>query len=855
MSSTSVNPLPPALIVEHVGETLTLCTAVDPRTSILRLAAALPAQQGRRAVLSSPSVTARQDLFDQLVEALTEHLGGVATGVRLVPLGSYAPAVDPGREVQLLAEWIGQEVTYPQSKLMVSAGTVLQPVAWKTVDPEGGVRSEPLWPDVPSPAGAPLSPAVAPTPVVVPASPPSWPPHPTPQVNPAPAVAAAPALVAAPAPLSPSPVVAAPAPLSPSPVVVAPPPSWPPLPQVVEQRAERGDDPSLLSVTPHWPHVVLHTNGGFVDLPARRPPRVLWPARPTPRVRHSSPMTVPATMPGVRTAAGWSFLGQTALGDGRILAGFVVEILVKVTGFRLNDRPVPPRALAKLIEACRAGDSRPLVLVTSGVPVRGAAADLLFGGLADALTAPLYVADGAVTRTATGLLWTSGSFTLWGRRQPGAARGPRPVRAVGPVLPPRPSARKRRPGPSPAQPTAAAPVAVPAPIAPKIVALLKSARWMAHARWPALLVPPAEDAVLTGDTGPTRISDAASAAEVMPTAVGLDQPDELMVSVLGWQPEMSLDAVAVHSTLAAPPSADTASTLSSQWEGPAGDTSVAEHAPLPETPSGPPPRWLVDVDGQEVVANPAALRQALDGRYDAHARVVARTLAQSPGLRAAAGASRELAAGLVAVRAYCAGERALVNQVLRGGGPDSELDRLLLVARSAGYGLRRLPSVLGPVFQHGLVDPGLAAAYRPGDVLVEPAFVDVDLAPRTGAEEGVRFAIWSVSARRLDGLDTGARAAAIFPPGSRFQVLAVDEATPDRAARVLLRDLMSSHRGGHDGSERILDRLRTADQGGKSAADDRVPLPFAPGLDDAGRPFPAPALAGAAVTADEDVRA
>lgn len=45
---------------------------------------------------------------------------------------------------------------------------------------------------------------------------------------------------------------------------------------------------------------------------------------------------------------------------------------MKVTGFRLNNRPVPPRALAKLIETCRAGDPRPLVLVTYGVPVRGA---------------------------------------------------------------------------------------------------------------------------------------------------------------------------------------------------------------------------------------------------------------------------------------------------------------------------------------------------------------------------------------------------------------------------------------------------------------------------------------------------
>lgn len=825
MSPTSVDPPAPALAVEHVGETLVLSTAVDPRPSILGLAAALPVQQGRRAVLSSPSVTARPDLFDQLLEALTEHLGGVATGVRLVPLGSYAPAVDSGEEVRLLAEWIGQEVTFPQGALTVSAGTVLQPVAWKTVDPEGVVRSEPLWPPGSAPPAASPSPAVASVPVVAPvvaAPPPSWPPLAVP-VQPPPPVA---------------------------PVASVAPVPWAPLPGAVRQPAQRSDGPHLLSVATNWPHVVLHTNGGFVDLPARRPPRVLRPARRAPRAEHGSRASgarVPATMPGERTAAGWSFLDESTLGGGRALAGFVVEILVRATGFRINERPVPPRALAKLIEGCRAGDSRPLVLVTYGVTVRGAAADLLFGGLADALAVPLYVADAAVTRTATGLLATTGTFSLWSRRRPGAARGPRPVRPVGQVLPPRPSAGNRRRGPRPARAERAVPVPAPARIAPKLIALLTTDRWMTHAGWPALRPPPAEGTVLLDPPGPAGTSSTASPVEALPTVVGdLNHPEELIVSGSHWQPELSLDAVPVPGALAAPPAVDPP-----HGDVLAGQTSVAEPAAPHEAPSGPPPRWLVEVDGQQTPPNPAALRQALDGRYDAHARIVARTLAQSPGLRAAAGASRELSAGLVAVRAYCAGERALVNQVLRGGGDDGHLDRLLLVARSADYGLRRLPSVLGPVFAHGLVAPGLAAAYRPGDVLIEPAFVDVDLAPDADTADGVTFVIWSVSARRLDSLDSGTAAA--FPPGSRFQVLAVDEATPDRAPRVLLRDLMASYRSGRDSGERILDRLRTA-QGGQSAAADRVPLPFAPGLDDVGRPFPAPALAGA-VAADEDVRA
>ncbi|MEH0933202.1 hypothetical protein [Micromonospora sp. CPCC 205558] len=795
--------------MEYVGEALTVRTDADPSTSNPRLAAALPVEEGRRVVVSAPSVTARPDLFEQLVEVLIEHLGGVATGVRLVPLGSYAPSVDPGQEVHLLAEWIGQEVTFPQTELTVSAGAVLQPVPWRTVDPEGTVRSESPWPPLPPPAAPPSPPAPLPAP---------------------------------PAPPAPS---------------VVPEAASPPPPPAVQ-----------LSVATRWPHVLLHTNGGLVDLPSRRPPRVLSPARPASRVGRGSPATaasVPATMPGVRTAAGWSFVDETVLGDGRILAGFVVEISVRVTGFRLNNRPVPPRALAKLVDACRAGDTRPLVLVTYGVPVRGAAADLLFGGLADALTAPLYVADGPVTRTATGLLQTTGSFALWGRRQPGGASGPRRVRPVGAVLPPRPSARVRPRAPrpprshrlltaipaipaqptAPAQPDGAEPVSAPTPIVAEILALLTSEHWIAHPGWHALRVPSPEGALQPGDTGSTSTSPTSRAAEEVPTtATGLGQPEELTVAVPVWQPESFAGVTGVPGSLAAPPTPDATGAP------PARDTDVGPPAPVPEVPPGPAPRWLVDADGQEAIANPGALRQALDGRYDAHARVVARTLAQSPGLRAVGGA-RELTAGLVAVRAYCGGERDLVNQVLRGGGPDSEVDRILLVARSARYGVRRLPSVLGPVFQHGLVDPGLVAAYRPGDVLVEPAFVDVDLSPTSATETAARFVIWSVSARRLDALDTGKRASAIFPPGSRFQVLAVDDTATEGPARILLRDLMASGRGGRETGERILDRLRAADQGGTPAAADAVPLSFAPGLDAAGRPYPAPAFARA-VTADED---
>jgi hypothetical protein len=208
------------------------------------------------------------------------------------------------------------------------------------------------------------------------------------------------------------------------------------------------------------------------------------------------------------------------------------------------------------------------------------------------------------------------------------------------------------------------------------------------------------------------------------------------------------------------------------------------------------------------------LRQALGARYDAFARLVTRTLAEEPGLRAA-GAADELLTALVALCAYHH-EPAPINAVLRGGPGDAERSRV--IARGAAYGLRRLPTVIGPVFACA----SGPARYQEGDVLVEPAFVDVSL--RAGRPPGpaVEYLIWSASARRVDRF--AARFSATFPPGSRFAVVAVD------GSRVLLCDQVA-------GDTRVVDRLRDAVLDEPSAG---PPLAFVLGLDHAGRGFTPP---------------
>ncbi|MCM4083462.1 hypothetical protein [Paractinoplanes hotanensis] len=765
-----VRPVAP-VVAEFAGATLVLRTEADAVLPLHRVAGGLPAEAGRRAVLCAPSVTARPELFEVLLEALTEHLGGAAAGIRLVPLGGYATSVDPPAEAGIVAEWIGQEVAVPRSAFAVPAGDVLDPAPWVVSHPDGTVRAEPPWPSSPLPPPSP--------------SPPSPPPPPPPPPSP-----------------SPVPTVAMPA------VVTA------------------------------GGRAVLRTNGGFADLPVRRPGQTWHPPRPWARDRPATPDVAAgalATTPGRRTVAGWSFVDEPGLGGGCVLAGFLVEIATSVTGFRVAGRPVTPRALATLLAACRAGDTRPLVLVPSGVPVRGPAADLLFAGLAEAIATPVYAPDGPVTRTATGLLRSSGTFLRWsGRRTGGQRRG----QNAGPVLPPLPAPRARPRSSGPARTDTAVPAA-PSPsspgggalgpevagsVGPAIAELLgpEIAALLSPARWTSLLLPAVP-----------------SPADAAPPAVPQEEGQATEGAVPTAGPPPPDAAMPAPATAAADPAGGA-------------EPPPADH--LQDSPARPAPRRLAD-DGRDLtMADRAALRQALGSRYDAHARVVVRTLAQSPGLRAVAGAAGELTTGLVAVRAYCDDQREPVNAFLRGAGPEADADRLTVVARSVAYGLRRLPSVLGPVFQYGLgATP--ASAYRPGDLVVEPAFLDVGLAAGAGtAPAGTRFVIWSVSARRLDGLDAAARASAIFPPGSRFQVLAVENGAADRVARVLLRDLAASVRGGQEDAERIIERLRAADRPAAPAAGAPAPLSFAPGLDDAGLPFPVPAVAGT-VIADEDGRA
>lgn len=338
-----------------------------------------------------------------------------------------------------------------------------------------------------------------------------------------------------------------------------------------------------------------------------------------------------------------------------------------------------------------------------------------------------------------------------------------------------------------------------------------------HLGMPIVLEPPdaSPDASEPASSLPT-VDTGADRAPPAIGAVGLlaprrwDQPTGVTAAVAAI-PEPVLPEPISPSPADPPPADALADTLADALAG-------ADAGPAVPRSDAPPAATPPAADGRSVTAvrlDPAdladddwpALRLGLDGSYDAHARVVARALSEQPGLR---GTGAQPAGGLVAVRAICSEQGEPTRRVLRGpmaagdGSLAAATGPALLVARAAGQGLRRLPTVLGPVFRPARATPEQLAAYRPGSELFEPGFVDADLAPSQPPGTTLQFVIWSFNGRRVDALAPADARPVLFPPGTVFGVLEIDR--PDgEPVRVLVRE-----RGVGGRDEPILAGLRAA---------------------------------------------
>ncbi|MFE0589312.1 hypothetical protein [Micromonospora echinospora] len=521
---------------------------------------------------------------------------------------------------------------------------------------------------------------------------------------------------------------------------------------------------------------------------------------------------------------------------------FALAVEAGRSGFRLGGRPVAAADLAQAIWHCPRWRGRPVLLVTQ----RSASTDRVgpvLHQLAVDLGAPVYASDSGI-RFTFGRASANGLFWCW---RPDGGDEPEPA---GHVLPPLGRVRVR-PAPARRVPGRAQPPPSPATIGPDAPS-------------------PVEPAEATSAAAPESGTDLPSPAtfEVQSLAlpvIELPRPDlsvQRMVLTEFDVPRLELDTcrpliadpdaaaptaaapaattltTAAPTTPAAPTTLDTPvtpATTDARPTGPEAADAPADGAGVrpPTSPANPGAAWF-GVRARTDEADRERLRTVLGWKFQAHSRTVARALSLHPGLRSAVGA-HDVMAGLVTVLALLDGVGERVNDALRGGGTPDEDVRLL--ARCACAGLEQLPAVGGPVF--AAPPAGLdATRYRPGELLVEPAFTTVSCHGGTEGDAG-RYAIWSATARRLDQLGiadgAGVRAGRVmFAAGSRFAVLGVDEG-PDGAPYVLLREVVSGHRdAGLD--ERVAGKLRDA----LAAQPQRAapaPLPWPLGFAAGDRPF------------------
>ncbi|MFD9890243.1 hypothetical protein ACFWY9_12945 [Amycolatopsis sp. NPDC059027] len=224
-----------------------------------------------------------------------------------------------------------------------------------------------------------------------------------------------------------------------------------------------------------------------------------------------------------------------------------------------------------------------------------------------------------------------------------------------------------------------------------------------------------------------------------------------------------------------------------------------ETEPTAETPEVPGDDRIAP-DHRSGPAEHEWLRRTLGSRFDSYASAVSRLLAQRPGLRGeeeTASFSEAVITDLVAVRAYAEGASQSFDQALRTG----TLGAFRPYAGCIVSGLRRLPTHRGPVLTSATLDDAQWARYRVGEVLTERGLLHALATPFVELPGAVEFFVLALTARRtgfLTGGEGPEQQRVIFPPDTRFKVLAVTE------GRVLLREVTGAD-GGRD--QTALDRL------------------------------------------------
>jgi len=238
-------------------------------------------------------------------------------------------------------------------------------------------------------------------------------------------------------------------------------------------------------------------------------------------------------------------------------------------------------------------------------------------------------------------------------------------------------------------------------------------------------------------------------------------------------------------------------------------------------------------------------------------------LTQRPGLRAVAAGEPvdAVITDFSALLDFLGDDPTTVADALRSAGTAGD-PRVACVLS----GLRRLPSFAGAVFSSARSNGGIAAAYVPCRILIEPSFISATSSVVVALEGDITYVIWSQTGKRVAALAADAgRDEILFAAGTAYKVLGVYPGKPGSPqVRVFLRELAGTRetdwrRGAFDGSplldphaanqpddmdNKVLERLTTAASLRDDAlADNNVEItrtgrPMPPiGLDASGIPF------------------
>ena len=517
--------------------------------------------------------------------------------------------------------------------------------------------------------------------------------------------------------------------------------------------------------------------------------------KPTDATVPLDPATARLLAASVATEAG-RFLIPLPIVDTQLPAApralFVVHVGMARLSFRVHERPVTPRMLAKLVRACPEWRGRPVLIVTPGRSAGQPWSAGLFASMATALNVPVYSCDSAVHQ-AVGRLVTPGQFSRW---SPSSERsgGSAAVTLIGSVLPetmpssPPVDTDGLSDGDAPGGPSG---ISAPLPPTESRATLVEAAL--------ALLAPASSSIGALSEIGETVEHFVPIAAPQIPRSVQIPP-----VHVGAGPPELTRTSTPDRRDFGGPIAP--AFPLEPAVE-PEHPTAVGRHeaADRPEPLGSPVASALSGTQWIKVVSSAhredrERLRSVLGWRYEAHARAVTGALALQPGLRLSA-TTDDLLAGLVAVRAHLSTSGASVDATLRGesmpetGTPPVAGPDVRLLARCAASGLDRLPVVVGPVFRPGTPDAAVLRLYRSGLRLVEPAFTEARINRQLPSDSTVEYAIWSSTGRRTDLLITDEAGSAptpirvLFRAGTHFVVLGVEESTEKTPVRVLLREV------------------------------------------------------------------